>query len=291
MKKIGFIIVIAFLLANCTNSNKQKNGEETTSKVEEVQKVLNNGRNAVGNVKSVSVFMRMSGASFMPELVNDPYKAHDYKATQYLAAANFGIYTTDVIYQSAYKRTEGAILGYGAAKELAYFIGIGEVFDDLFLKRIEEGLNTQDSVVFKLNETISKSNNVLNDNKKAKLFTAIKIGSDIEKLWIVNNIIFNYPEDLPEEPKLLVLRQSLEVLNELKNNFIVTSELFDQYDPDTEKGKEVFVLMNELKDIYSTVELQKNIQTMEPDRIFKNEKLLSAFDKIKKVRKILILEE
>lgn len=293
MKNLLLIIAVAFLLVNCSNGNKKLDTvDKQPSPLEEFkEQVTDIVPQNQGSVQDINTFVRMSGASFMPEIVNNPHSVQKYKETMYLAAANLGIYTTDVLYQAAYKRGEGARLSYGAAKELAFHVGVGEVFDEIVLQRLEEGGSKDDSIVYKLTTALDNSKTVLREKDQARLLTAITIGSFVQKLYVTNNIIFNYPEDLPVESKLLVLRQSIMLLSVQIKQAVELTELFKTYKPKTEKAAEIYKIMKEISAIYEPMRLEENIESIEAKQIFENAELLKAFDKVKEVRSMLILEE
>ena len=292
MRNIWLIMAVVFLLASCTSVNKKQNDEkEQASKIDKFEKDMNEISPAhQGGVDEINAFVKLSGASFMANIINNPENVNNYKVTPYLAAANMGIYTADVLYTAAYKRNERAKQSYDAAKELADFIEIGNVFDEIFLKRLEDGLSEDDSVMYKLNEALNESKTVLKDKDQLRLFTAMTLGSHIEKLYIVNNIIFNYTEDIPDDVKLLVLRQSIMVLANQIQQAVKLTELFETYKPETEKANVVYEKMKEISAIYEPLHLKDNIQSMDPKMIFENEELLKGFEKVKEVRSMLILQ-
>ncbi len=289
MRNIWLIMAVAFLLASCTNANKKQ--EEQPSKIDKFEKKINDlSPEQQGGVAEINAFMKLSGASFMPNIINNTENTNKYKGTPYLAAANIGIYTADVLYTAAYKENERAKQSYYAAKELADFIGIGSVFDEIFKKRLEDGLTEDDSVMHKLAKALNESKTVLKDKDQLRLFTAMTLGSHIEKLYIINNIIFNYNEDIPEDVKLLVLRQSIMVLANQIKQAVKLTELFKTYKPKTEKANVVYEKMKEISTIYEPMHLEDNIQNLDPKMIFENEELLKGFEKVKEVRSMLIME-
>jgi len=292
MKNSFLLVAAAFLIVSCTNVNKPKTeAEKVPSELEIFQAQVKNVVPEVADITQVAVLLEASGADFMPQLVNDPHNVEKYKLTKYLAAANLGIYTADAVYQASYRQAEGAQLSYAAAKTLAFHIGIGEAFDGIFLDRIVEGVTANDSVLNKLDAALANSKTILSDKEEAGLFTAMLIGANIEKLYVLNNNIFNYPVDLPDESKLLILRQTVLVLAKQMEILEGLTVLFEEYKPDTDGATHVFNLIKEVRDIYAPLKLQDNIQTVEPKKLFENKELLTAFEKIKEIRNLITIAE
>ncbi len=291
MKHIWVIVAVAFLMASCTNNTKQNEKEKQSSHMDKFEEKIAEINLAQGGIDEINAFMRMSGASFMPNIINNPENVEKYKETPYLAAANIGIYNADVLYTAAYGRYERARQSYDAAKILADHIGIGDVYDEFMQKKLEDGLTAGDSLSHKLFYALEKSSNVLKEKDQLRLLTAITLGSHLEKLYIINNIIFNYNEDIPEEAKLLVLRQSIMVLAVQIQQTVKLTELFKTYKPKTEKANMVYEKMKEISAIYKPMHLDENIQSLDPKQIFENEELLKGFEKVKEVRAMLIKVE
>jgi hypothetical protein len=162
------------------------------------------------------------------------------------------------------------------------------VYDEVILKRIEDGITPDDSIGYILHQNLKESGSLLSEKEEAKLYTSILIGSNIEKLYILNNIIFNYTEDIPDEAKLQILRKTVITLESQIKYFINYTDLFKEYSYESEKAAKTYKRLKELKDIYSSFNLAENIQTVEPKQLFENKKLIDGFNKVKEMRQILI---
>ncbi len=289
MKKTGLLMVlVALLMASCTNVNTKKtDNNQAPTPLEVFTEAIKDISPQIKKVADVSAMLELSGADYMEGLVNEPQNVNNYKETPYIAAANMGIYLTDVVYQTSYDQSKGAVLSYGAAKDLAFHIGVGEVYDELMLQKIEEGLTQDDSVFFKLNSAIANSENLLNEKEQAYLFKALTIGTNLEKIYILNNLIFNYPVELPADAKLTILRQVIMVLDKQIKQQVALTELIADANAPTEKGKQIINLAKEVSQIYSTVSLGENIPTMKEENIFENQKLVTGFEKVKELRALI----
>jgi hypothetical protein len=291
MKYTLIIAVFSLFFVSCNNTQQKKDNnkkQKQGSELQEFAKKVASINNDISNEEAIVTLFNMSGASFMPNLVNNPHNVDKYKTSKYVAAANLGIYNTDILYQAAYQQSEGTMLSYNAAKYLAYFIGLGEVYDEVILKRIEDGITPDDSIGYILHQNLKESGSLLSEKEEAKLYTSILIGSNIEKLYILNNIIFNYTEDIPDEAKLQILRKTVITLESQIKYFINYTDLFKEYSYESEKAAKTYKRLKELKDIYSSFNLAENIQTVEPKQLFENKKLIDGFNKVKEMRQILI---
>jgi len=289
MKYTLIIAVFSLFVISCNNTQQKKNNNDQKEQTElqEFAKKVSSINNNISNEEAIITLFTMSGASYMPDLVNNPHNVDKYKTSKYLAAANLGIYNADLLYQAAYQQSEGTMLSYNAAKDLAFFIGLGDAYNEVMLKRIEDGITPDDSIGYILHQTLKKSGTLLNEKEEAKLYTSMIIGANIEKLYILNSLIFNYPEDIPDEAKLQVLRKTVIALGSQIKYFISYTDLFKEYSYDSETAANTYKMLKELKDIYSSFNPAKNIQTVEPKQLFENKKLLEGFDKVKEIRKML----
>jgi len=281
---IGILLVF---LSGCQESASTKN-----DKLVEFQKKAKEVLNEPAKPSEISVLLELSGAPLMPELMNNPAHWEKYTKDELKAAANFGVYMADAIYQYAYDSTKLAFKSILAGMELGKHIGIGEdVSLDLVNDRYSEEGGQKDSIFSVLNSALESAESSLNADERFELLSAVFIGNYIEKQYIVSNIIFNYPVELPEESKLLILREMLILMsNSLKRlDFII--ELMEKAYADMEKG-ELYNEIKELRKLHKEHMLSENeVLKLKPSDIFENEGMIKMHQQIIAIRDIVVSAE
>lgn len=290
MKQSSIFLTIAIALTiGCTNVNtKQTEGDQVKSPIEELKETVGSESSKRHNVADISAALVLAGADFTPSLLSDVQNVKTYADNLYIAAANMGIYFTDVLYQAAYQESEGAMLSYNAGKGIANFIGLGAIYDEIAINILEDGITKEDSILYKLNDALTHSKNQLSEKEQAYLFDAMVLGGNIERLFILNEIIFNYPVELPADAKLSILRGLIIALNQQIQQQVAIAEFLSLEDAKTEQGKQIMTLAKELSEIYSTVKLPEEVETIKEEHIFGNEKLITAHAKVKELRAAII---
>lgn len=292
MKQTSIILAIATILSlgfGCASNNtKQTDGEKITSPLEELEETVGSKTSNTHTVLEISSMLALSGADFMPSIMNDVQSVKTYGDNKYIAAANMGVYFTDVLYQAAYEKSEGAMYSYNAAKGIANFIGLGTVYDEIALNIIEDGITKEDSILHKLNGALTQSKNNLTETEQAYIFNAIVLGGNIQRLYILNEIIFNYPVELPADAKLSILRGVIISLDKQIKQQVAIAEFLSLKNAQTKEGKNIMTLAKELSEIYATVSLPEEVETIKEENIFGNEKLIAAHAKIKELRAAIV---
>jgi hypothetical protein len=285
MKKIfAFAILITALIA-CKNKSVNQNSAQTDEFKAFTEKVKQINMN-VRTPDDLKNMLELTAVDFMPELINDPNINEKYLSNEVLASANIGVYLVDGLYQYSSKDLNGykSIM---AAKNLATKLDMGAGFENLVLDRYNNANPEIDTLLAKLDESIVASETDLKEKDKLRLFTGLIGGNYIEKQYILFNIIFKYNIDLPEETKLLILREVLFATNEHMKKLPELISLIESVKKDTDPG----TILNELKAI-ETLRQQLvfpgDPSKLTPKMIFENKILLAMFDKIKTVRGMIV---
>lgn len=294
MRKILFLGVLIALLISCKNTGKQVESEEPANpKLSEFYKKSEGILERPAKPSQISALLTLSGAPLMTEKMNPPSNWESYKDDEIAAAVNMGVYLADAIIQYAYDEKKLAYNSAIAAKSLAEVIGIN---DEIFMGYIigdryrEEG-GQSDSLFFVMDSALARADQSLNANERFKILAAMYIGNYIEKQYIVSNIVFEYPVDLPEESKLLILRDMIYVLDQ-------SLERLDHIILLVEKayGKnEVKRFYNELKELRAINAKQsftrEQLEKLQAKDIFENQNLKDLHKKIVDIREMIVATE
>src|SRR5688572_32990758 len=120
MKKIVFVFLLAALTFSCQKSKENSTPEESKAFEAERSAFFNNlFAPAEGAAR-----IQATGAEFNAALMNDPKNFSMYAGNEVKAAANMGIYLSDLNYCVAYTQTPLTKEYFSAAHELSKAIGI-----------------------------------------------------------------------------------------------------------------------------------------------------------------------
>ena len=286
MKKLLVFIIISTALIACKNKGVDQNAgqaDELKAFSEKVDKISLDVRTPLDLMN----MLELSMVDFMPELINDPKNSEKYLSNEVIAAANMGVYLVDGLYQYSSKEYNGGYYSMEAAKNLATKLGMGDGFDQMVLERYTELNPNVDSFLIKLNENILASENVLKEKDRMRLFTGLIGGNYIEKQYILLNIIFKYNVDIPEESKLIALREVLYSARKLSEKLPDVITLIESIKKETDPG----IILDKLKEIEAIRQqkvIPEDVSQITPAQIFQNPKLLEMFEKIKEVRSMIV---
>ena len=243
MKKLIIIITAIAFLSSCKNSSRQQKEELLNPKLVEYHERAKEVFDKPAKPSELSILFELSGAPLMIELMHDPSAWKKFATDQTSAAANMGVYLADALVFYAYDSIKLAYNSAIAGKSLAEVIGIDEnVFMDLIKDRYVNG-GQGDSLFFVLDSVIARADYSLRSNERFRLLSVLYVGNFIEKMYIVSNIIFSSPVDLPDEPKLLLQREMMLVMKYFLYRLDYIIELVEEVST-KEEGK---YLLNDLK--------------------------------------------
>ena len=286
MKKILVIVILSTALIACKNKAVDQNAgqaDELKAFTEKVEKIDMNVRTPT----DLMYMLELSMVDFMPELINDPKNSEKYLSNEVMAAANLGVYLVDGLYQYSSKEFTGGYYSMEAAKMLATRLGMGDSFDKMVLERYTELNPKVDSFLMKLNENIIASETVLKQNDRMRVFAGLIGGNYIEKQYILFNIIFKYNVELPEEAKLIALREVLYAGRKQAEKLPDVIALIESIKRETDSG----IILDKLKEIEAIRQqkvIPEDVSQLTPAQIFENPKLLEMFEKVKELRSMIV---
>ncbi|MDL5048724.1 hypothetical protein QQ054_22180 [Oscillatoria amoena NRMC-F 0135] len=201
MKKLLPLLLLAILAISC---QKTKEAETPPSPSFEVE------RNAFfGNLKApieVAAQLQATAAEFNASLLNSPTNAGSYTVDEVKAAANLGVYLSDLNYSVAYRQTANTKEMFTAAHQLSKVIGVEQNILDYLMKRYETNLNQNDSAKAVLDELFSKATEGLKGTEREKLIGIAMSAYQIENLHLALGVIESYPKDmLPTDARTRIL--------------------------------------------------------------------------------------
>ena len=187
--RITLIAVLTlFLITSCGNKKQEPKSNETfdlQSYIKAAEAVDPN----VNRVDQVFTILDMVRAEYYDVLTNDPYSAHSYKSSYPIAAANLGIYMTDILYHFYGEAEETMFLTFSAAQELAKHLGIESDFATWTIDQLEGSTLNRDTITVLFNNLLVDSENYTSEKETVFVHTAFLTGSFIEKVYITGSLL------------------------------------------------------------------------------------------------------
>jgi hypothetical protein len=286
MKKIFIFAILTIALIGCKNKGvdqSTKQAEEFKAFSEKIAQINMN----VSTPNDLMIMLELSAVDFIPNLVNDPVNNERYLSNEISAAANVGVFLVDGLYQYSSNEFAGGYQSILAAKNLAIKLGMGEHFDELIDDRYSNPNPQIDTLLVKIDQSITASKTELEAKDKMRLYSSMIAANYIEKEYILFNIIFNYNIELPVENKFMLLRQVLFTTSQHLKKLPDVIALLESVKKDTDPG----TYLDELKAIetlHQQLVFPDDISKLTPDQVFENQTLLAMFDKIKELRGMIV---
>jgi len=181
-------VLTLFLITSCGNKKKEPKSSDTFD-LESYIKAAEAVDPNLNKVDQVFTILEMVRAEYYDVLTNDPYSAHSYKSSYPIAAANLGIYMTDIIYHFYGEADESMFLTFSAAQELAKYLGLESDFATWTIEKLEGTSVNKDTITMMFNKLLMDSENYSSEKETVFIHTAFLTGSFIEKVYISGNLL------------------------------------------------------------------------------------------------------
>src|SRR5688572_6361088 len=120
MKKILIVLVLGILATSCQKSTTNTETQETQAFQAQRDAFFNN----LMAPAEVAAQIQFSAAEFNPALMSNPGNFSQYTGNPVKAAANMGVYLSDLNYSIAYRQSATTKQHFDAAYELSKAIGV-----------------------------------------------------------------------------------------------------------------------------------------------------------------------
>lgn len=289
--KITLAVVTSILvLASCGNRKKQENASAKDFNLQDYIEAAEAIEPNLNRVEQVFNILEMVNAEYYDVLANDPYSAHNYKYSFPIAAANLGIYMTDIIYHLYGENNEAMYLSFAAAQELARYIGVESEFASWTIENLEGTMMKRDTVTMLFNQLLADSKNYHSEKELVFVHTAFLTGSFLEKVYISGNILKQKMAGtgLTQEQEADIRELLVIYLNQLDPS---TGILFDAYERQQEQleGLVVLTTFERLEELAAQLKSVKATLAVAPiEDIAANQDLKTTFELINNLRTLLV---
>ncbi|MBQ1696935.1 MAG: hypothetical protein II075_03540 [Bacteroidales bacterium] len=160
-------------------------------------------------------------------------------------AMALGVYSADIAYCSLYKRQQEVMGYFNCSFKLADKLDISEGFNFRYVERMENNVNSADSLSNIAAESYWKACNYLNDNEKNNILPFVIYGGWVESqyLTVASNDLKTTREQIMNQREGL-----LSLINYLYEVMIESSAFYYNYDIKT-----IIVKLNNIKKVYDKV--------------------------------------
>ena len=206
MKKILFVLLLGSLTLSCQKSKENSENQATTPDSTSFTNERNTFFSNLLAPSEAAAQLQATGAEFNASLMHDPKKYAQYASNDVKAAANMGIYLSDLNYSVAYKQTANTKEYFTAAHELSKAIGMEQGTLDFLSQRYNDNIAHNDSVKSVMKDLLAKSTQGLQGTEREKLAGVAMAAYQIENLHLALGVIDAYPDDmLPSDARTVIL--------------------------------------------------------------------------------------
>ncbi|MCP4459992.1 MAG: hypothetical protein GY816_18510 [Cytophagales bacterium] len=260
---VTYTISIAILVACGGNSDKGNSNSDEFKKAqddlkENVKKVLYE----IPSPAEIPFLLQATGVDFDATLINSIDKVDSYASLTDKAILNLGIYATDVGYLSSYEKTQESLTYMRSCRKLADNLGLSDSFSPELIGRFEKSVESRDSLATLVNETIADAENLLKEDSRENLAALMITGSFIEGIYLGTQIVDNYPDDLDETTKNLILSKLIRMIIDQKEpleDLVTMLKSTEQ----TDRVTSILAGLSKVTEAYNGVDLEALIANQE----------------------------
>jgi len=213
------VVITVLLLGGCKNNNQanEKALQTNAPKVDSNNATLLKINNQIFSIPSpiqTALLVKKSGYAYNKQILNpsDNYSKYD---TKYKKALNLGIYGADLGYISLYDQTQDALMYLASIEKLATDIGVSDMFNAGLVKRFQQNMGKQDSLLSMVSEAFARSDAYFKDNKQNDISSLVLVGGWIESLYFAVQANTN-PQANPKDVQRRIAEQKISLVNLVK---------------------------------------------------------------------------
>ena len=189
---IPIALVALLLISSCGSSADGDKEEQIIEEVFEESSSdnlykFNNTLFSVPSPYEVSILMKESGVEYNPDIVNPVSNSVNY-TSNFLKAINMGVYGSDLAYLNMNEQIPEATKYFATIKILAEELQLSASFDVSVIKRIENNMGNEDSLLNILSKVYRNTDKYLKENQRQDLGVLIISGGWIESLYFLTEI-------------------------------------------------------------------------------------------------------
>jgi hypothetical protein len=251
------LLLGVFLFSSCNSPEQTETTAEEEIDIEidqQREEDFNQAKQVFYSLPSpieTAMLMKRAGAKYDENLLNSITNVPNYNTTLN-KALNLGIYSADLSFVSMFDQSQASVKYLSATKRLADDLGILNAVDESYIKRMENNINSRDSLMEIISETFMNSNSFLKENERPELAAIVLAGGWVEGLYIATQIAKNTSDNQELKDRIIDQRLSLTTLLALLdkykhdsniqtviNDFNKIQKIYDNIDVNTSEIKAV----------------------------------------------------
>ena len=285
-------LLVALLFAGISFSCSQKAGKqqstESDTQLDEFSQKLSTINPGLKDPAQVTILLDMAGAEFIPGLVNPLENVDYYAGDPALAALNLGVYSVDIAYLVSYEKREEALVTYERARKLAASIGFQSAFEHGTFERYKEMAIHPDTLMKNLTMSAENLDKEMSSGENLQNHTLYVTGEFFEKMYIATQVVKQYPTDLPEDVRLLLLREIIIGIAQQEKALDELIEILSGL-VQKERGQKFLTELNALKAIYKEANFTEYVKSFQPGQEATDRGYLTQItDKVEQIRNEII---
>lgn len=283
LKSIAFVALLAVVACSPQKKEEEKSNSEAFDKAQkEVKEKISNVVKEMPAPSEIPYLLMETGADVNESLLHNVKSVGNYSQNNQ-AAINLGIYATDIAYLSAYEKSQKALSYLTEIRPLADQLALSGSFDPKMVERFEANLSNTDSLAMIVNDAIDNADDHLKKTDRPKVAALLLAGSFIEGLYIATALVENYPNDLPDEVRSLILIPLVDVIIKQEEPLIDLIELLGSVDKD-DYINTLITDLEGLKAEYKKLNVQKLMDEGKGSELLKDEALDNITNQMGKIR-------
>jgi len=274
MKQTLILFFLNLLMISCGKNQEKNSNSESRAFAVEKETFFN----SLKNPNEVADRLMPGLAEFNSTMLSDPEHFYRHASSSVSAAANLGIYISDLNYCILYKRPDETKKYFQAAYELSKVIQIEKGILEFLMKRYETNLERNDSVKSVVNQLFSQSTLGLQGTDRERLAGITMAGYQIENLHLALSTLESFPETLTEqqiESQHLLLNFILEQRGKIEVIYNFVRANSDPLDPNQNPNYPFFD--NALREL---IGVYRNVTENDPKVMELNEKVEAIRNKL-----------
>lgn len=297
MKPIVFVLLLGSVAVSCQKSKEKTEGADTTATTAAFDAQRTTFFNNLMAPAEAAAQIQFTAAEFNAALMSDPKRYTHYAGNETKAAANLGIYLSDLNYSVAYTQPAITKEYFTAAHELSSAIGVDKTVLDFLSKRYNDNIAQNDSVKTVVNDLLAKSTRQLQGTEKERLVGIAMSAYQIENLHLALGTLESYPKVmLPDDARAVILVPLFKVvLNQranVENIYNFLKSYSDPQDPDKNPNYPFYAnAFEELIGVYKKLNVDEKIANNKGLEIMNDAVVKELSEKVNAIRDKIVSAE
>jgi hypothetical protein len=292
MKKLISLLLLVTLIVSCQKNKSTETQVASTFEAERTAFFSN-----LATPGEAAAALQATAAEFNPGLMNDPKLSAGYTTSEVKAAANLGVYLSDLNYSIAYKQSANTKELFTAAHDLGKYIGLEQSVLEYLMKRYNDNIAQHDSVKAVIDELFQKSTVGFQGTEREKLVGIAMAAYQIENLHIALGIIQAFPKDLlPDDARIQILvpvfRLVLEQQQNIETIYAFLKTVGDPLNPEANPNHAYYsTAFEELIAVYKKLDVDEKIASNKGTELMNDAVVQELSEKVNAIRSKIVSAE